>query len=86
MELKFIEIEYNPFSNEVEAYVFWSPEEKDFKFDDKFVKLQNSKADLVELKVANQSEQPGLSPFLRHIKDSLNYEKRKTGVKITLFP
>ena len=65
LELKFIEIEYNPFSNEVEAYVFWSPEEKDFKFDDKFVKLQNSKADLVELKVANQSEQPGLSPFLK---------------------
>lgn len=65
LELKFIEIEYNPFSNEVEAYVFWSPEEKDFKFDDKFVKLQNSKADLVELKVANQSEQPGLSPFLQ---------------------
>ena len=65
LELKFIEIEYNPFSNEVEAYVFWSPEEKDFKFDDKFVKFQNSKADLVELKVANQNEQPGLSPFIQ---------------------
>lgn len=63
LELKFIEIEYNPFSNEVEAYVYWSPEELEFKFEEKFLKLEASKADLVELKVANQNEKPNLSRF-----------------------
>ena len=57
-ELKFIEIEYFPFSGKVEAYVSWSPEEQDFVFDEKFLALEESKADLVELKVANQNEKP----------------------------
>lgn len=62
-ELKFIEIEYFPFSGKVEAYVHWSPEEQDFLFDKKFLALEDSKADLVELKVANQNEKPSLERF-----------------------
>ena len=62
-ELKFIEIEYFPFSGKVEAYVSWSPEEQDFVFDEKFLALEESKADLVELKVANQNEKPSLGRF-----------------------
>lgn len=62
-ELKFIEIEYFPFSGKVEAYVHWSPEEQDFLFDKKFLALEDSKADLVELKVANQNEKPSLGRF-----------------------
>ena len=62
-ELKFIEIEYFPFSGKVEAYVHWSPEEQDFLFDKKFLALEDSKADLVELKVANQNEKPSLARF-----------------------
>lgn len=62
-ELKFIEIEYFPFSGKVEAYVHWSPEEQDFVFDEKFLALEESKADLVELKVANQNEKPSLGRF-----------------------
>ena len=62
-ELKFVEIEYFPFSGKVEAYVHWSPEEQDFVFDEKFLALEESKADLVELKVANQNEKPSLGRF-----------------------
>ena len=62
-ELKFVEIEYFPFSGKVEAYVHWSPEEQDFVFDEKFLALEESKADLVELKVANQNEKPSLERF-----------------------
>ena len=36
LELKFVEIEYNPFTNDVEAYVYWSPEEQEFKFEENF--------------------------------------------------
>ena len=63
LELKFVEIEYNPFTNDVEAFVHWSPEEQEFEFDEKFLRLEASKADLVELKIANQSEKPGLERF-----------------------
>ena len=64
LELKFVEIEYNPFTNDVEAYVYWSPEEQEFMFDEKFLRLEASKADLVELKIANQNEKPGLGRFV----------------------
>ena len=64
LELKFVEIEFNPFTNDVEAYVYWSPEEQEFMFDEKFLRLEASKADLVELKVANQNEKPGLNRFI----------------------
>ena len=63
LELKFIEIEYNPFTNDVEAFVHWSPEVQEFEFDENFLRLEASKADLVELKIANQSEKPGLERF-----------------------
>ena len=64
LELKFVEIEYNPFTNDVEAYVYWSPEEQEFKFEEKFLRLEASKADLVELNIANQNEKPGLGRFI----------------------
>ena len=64
LELKFVEIEYNPFTKDVEAYVYWSPEEQEFKFEEKFLRLEASKADLVELNIANQNEKPGLGRFV----------------------
>ena len=48
----------------MEAYVNWSPEEQEFMFDEKFLRLEASKADLVELKIANQNEKPGLGRFV----------------------
>lgn len=63
-EIRFIEVDYNPYSKTVTGPYVWSIYEEDFFIDPYYLERERRKPDLVALEIANQEQKPSLEDLI----------------------
>lgn len=85
-EIRFIEVDYNPYSKTVSGPYKWSIYEEDFYVDPFYLERERRKPDLVALEIANQEQKPTLEDLTREHANYVQMIEEKNNGQNELVP